>query len=49
MLCIHLLASMHIQSIGHAPAHNAMMFITVYIRLGRYLCVYTFLNITGHV
>ena len=46
MLCIHMLALMHIQSIGHAPAHIAMMFITVYIRLGRYLCVYTFVNIT---
>ena len=46
MMCIHMLALMHIQSIGHEPAHIAMMFITVYIRLGRYLCVYTFVNIT---
>ena len=46
MMCIHMRARVHIQSIGHEPAHIAMMFVTVYIGLGRYLCVYTFVNIT---
>ena len=49
MMCIHMLAWMRIEDIGLRPAHMAMMFISVNIRLGRHLCVDTFINITGYV